>query len=354
MLVCLLVDSLRQLGHDATMMVGEPPPRWVPKGVDWTLTPEHPSRQLRHADAVVVGIWNVEEALSWGGPQVAHLIAGNEIALWPDKRELITSIYRQQTTKLVIADHLREELLADPGISATTIGTPIDLRAFQARGWRRPTAREVRILSVGADLNGPLAPLPFKGIAAQMEIIERARQDGDRFKFVRMSPRPDRHMSSELVDQQLIGFNLGRKPSRSFGWLEHRRNVARVYRSSDIYLSCSTKLEALGIPAIEAAAAGIPSVLPRIPSYAEIPELERCALFFEPGDLDEALRLLQTLIRDQGLRRRLGRAGERLGIERRFEPAEVARHLVAALDGATSPASSGPPADDAGLRRSSS
>ena len=335
--VCLLVDSLRRMGHDATAMVREPPPGWVPAGVDWTVSQDDPTAELASADAVVVGMWNVEEALATGAPRVAQMVAGNDMALWPSIHERLASIYSRPTTKLVITDHLRRALLVDPGVEAVTIGTPIDLEAFGPRRWRRRGSGPPRVLSVGADLEGIYAPLPFKGIATQMELVKRAREAGDLFEFVRMAPRADRYMDSDLIDRKLIGFDLGSRNSRDFGWEEHRRNVARVYRESDIYLSCSTEQEGLGIPAIEAAVSGVASVLPRIPSYAEIPELEQCALLHEPGDTEEALHNLRRLIADRDLRRKLGRAGPNLGLKERFDPDSVARRLLAAL-GYTSPA----------------
>jgi glycosyltransferase involved in cell wall biosynthesis len=67
--------------------------------------------------------------------------------------------------------------------------------------------------------------------------------------------------------------------------------------------------EGFGLPAVEAAACGAPVVLSDLPAHRET--LGRAALFFAPTDVAALARRLETVTRDDGLRRELGERAQR-------------------------------------------
>jgi glycosyltransferase involved in cell wall biosynthesis len=176
------------------------------------------------------------------------------------------------------------------------------------------------VLTVGPEPHGAFAPVPFKGIATVLEIVARAREAGAAIELVRLVPSADPLLDDERVDELHVGIEP--------------RGVPEIMRSCEVYVSGSTAAEGLGMPAVEAAASGLAGVLPAIPSYSEIPELERAALFYEPAAIEAAAEHLASLAADVELRRRLQEAGPQLGLAERFSPLEVARRIAAALESA--------------------
>jgi glycosyltransferase involved in cell wall biosynthesis len=314
--VLLIVDALRRLGHEAEVVADSPPPEWAPVEVPWR-TDENPQDLLGDADAVITGWTAVETALGAGVERVGHMCAGFEPHLWPDARERFEAIYRLPTVKLVVAPHLRDSIRAEYGIDAAVIGQPIDLSWFSPRSGGRSPESPLRVVTVGPEPSGPLAPVPFKGIRVVLEIVALAREQGVPIELVRVVPRHDELADAEEIDE----LHVGVPP----------RDIAAIYRSCDVYLSASTAAEGLGMPAVEAAASGIASVLPAIPSYRGIEGLEGAALVYEPGDLVAAAEMLARLAGDEQLRAGLGRAGAALDLQSQFDPDAVARRIVAAL-----------------------
>ena len=332
--VLLTVDALRALGHDASVVATQPAPGWAPVSVPWTVAEGRPPPWLEGADAVVTGMSGVEDALRTGAAVVGHLCAGYEKHLWPWLAEQVEYVYRLPTVKMVVAPHLQRTLRDDVGVDSFFVGTSLDASWFRRRGSRTAGGRRtagarrtrggpLRVLSVGADPGGRFAPVPFKGIANVIEVVRRLRDRGHDVELVRLAPRADPSMRSELVDERHVAVLP--------------REVPAVYHSCDIYLSASTEAEGLGKPAIEAAMSGLASVLPAIPPYEDIPDLAEAALLYPPGDLDEATRQMERLLADRELRERLQEAGPGLEIDHLFSPAAVAGRVVAALGQAGPP-----------------
>jgi glycosyltransferase involved in cell wall biosynthesis len=313
MMVILIVDALRELGHDAHVIADDAPPAWAPIEVPWQVA-EDPVSRLGSADAVLTGFAGVEPALAAGAEVVGHLCVGYEPHLWPHATEKLERVYRLPTVKLVIAPHLRRTLRREAGVESVVVGPPIDLRPFEPGP---SSAGAPRVLSVGSDPEGAFAPVPFKGIATVLEIAAAAREGGHALELVRLMPRYDGLAEDAAVDE----FHVGIEPAA----------VPAIYRSCDIYLGGSTAAEGFGMPAVEAAAAGLAGVLPAIPSFSEIEGLDQAALFYAPGDREEALAQLTRVLEDAELRGRLAAAGPRLGLAERYAPRGVAERIAAAL-----------------------
>lgn len=314
----LLVDALRQLGHDARALGPDRLPDWMPAEIPLDSGVPSP-RTLRDADAVVTGSSGIETALEAGVGVVAHLCTGYEPHLWPTVRERFEAIYRLPTLKLVIAPHLQRTLRRELGLDSVVVGSPIELSWFSPPP-PRTASGPMRVLVVGPEPNGPAAPVPFKGIATALEVVRRARRRGAEIELVRLTPREDSLLDSELVDEAHVAVPP--------------REVPEIYRSCDVYLGASTPAEGLGMPAFEAACSGLALVLPAIPSYLDVPELHEAALLYEPGDADAALGGLERLLADRELLERLRAAGPTLDLASRFSPIAVGRRVATALEAA--------------------
>lgn len=86
--------------------------------------------------------------------------------------------------------------------------------------------------------------------------------------------------------------------------------------------------ETFGFSVMESLAAGVPVVVSRHGALAEICLEDREGLAFRPGDAADLRRSLHRLLKDPGLRTRLGRNGRR-GAEDRFSERVHARKLLA-------------------------
>jgi phosphatidylinositol alpha-mannosyltransferase len=87
-------------------------------------------------------------------------------------------------------------------------------------------------------------------------------------------------------------------------------NLARYYRTADVYCAPSTGFESFGIVLLEGMAAGVPVVASDIPGYRCVLDdgvqgvlVEPCA----PGSLGQAI---VNLLRDPARRAQMGQAGQ--------------------------------------------
>ena len=319
----LIARELIELGHEVEMLGQSTPGAWAPVEVPIRPGSLDDPDAARGADAVITGSFGAEAALAAGAPVVCQLLTGYEPDLWPARRDHFERIFRLPTLKLAIAAHIRDSLRRDFGIDSVLIGAPIDLAPFAASAGTPSvpdSGARIRALTVGPEPRGAHAPVPFKGIAQVLEIVTAVRERGHELELVRLTPREDELAASSVVDELHVGIPPARVPA--------------IYRSCDVYVGASTAAEGLGMPAVEAACAGLALLLPAIPSYLGIEGLERCARFYEPGDVAAAVAGLSELLDDPALRERLATAGPVAGFERQFSPRRVAERAAGAIDAA--------------------
>ena len=84
------------------------------------------------------------------------------------------------------------------------------------------------------------------------------------------------------------------------------RDLPRLYADADIYAAVST-YEPFGVTIREAAAAGLPLICSRVAGAAGDVAIDgRNAILINPGAVDQVAGALSRLVRDSGLRRRMG------------------------------------------------
>jgi glycosyltransferase involved in cell wall biosynthesis len=107
--------------------------------------------------------------------------------------------------------------------------------------------------------------------------------------------------------------------------------LAECYAAADAAVFLS-EYEGFGLPALEAAARGVPLVVSRRPALGEI--FGEAALLVEPRDVGAIAGALDRLLREEALRQSLASRGRALAA--RYSWAETATQTLRALHGATS------------------
>lgn len=101
---------------------------------------------------------------------------------------------------------------------------------------------------------------------------------------------------------------------------------ARFYKTADIFCAPSTGQESFGIVLLEAMAAGRAIVASDIHGYKRVVQRNSTGLLVEPKDADALAATLERLVRDAGLRQRLGEAATVRAHE--YDWRHVAQQLV--------------------------
>jgi len=96
---------------------------------------------------------------------------------------------------------------------------------------------------------------------------------------------------------------------RFTGWVDEP-TLEGLYRAADCFVFPSLA-EGFGLPVLEALLRGVPVACSRIGSLEEV--AGEAALYFEPTDVGEISRALETILSDAGLRERLSNAGPAQG-----------------------------------------
>ena len=102
---------------------------------------------------------------------------------------------------------------------------------------------------------------------------------------------------------------------------------AAAFRALDVVVHASTEREQFGLVIAEAMACGRPVVISGSGGATELAVENINALVCAPGDADALAGRITRLVADPELRRRFGRAGRELAVER-FARRRLARALV--------------------------
>jgi glycosyltransferase involved in cell wall biosynthesis len=171
----------------------------------------------------------------------------------------------------------------------------IDPRIFHPNG-RRAWGENgrIRILSVGPTQVG------FKGIPDTLRAIKLLKEKGIEIEFIRVSPQlPSEEEQDEKVVYQYYT-NL------------KEQEMAELYRNADIFISSSLEGEGFGLPAMEALACGVPSILTEISSYKHFSEKGDFAYFVPTHRPDRIAQGVLAFIEGLGFRERCIESGLRV------------------------------------------
>ncbi len=238
------------------------------------------------------------------------------------RRLLVAASIAASHTVLVCSDFTRRELARLFPHCATRarhvpLGPDEDLPPPPARDEARAALGigGPLVLTVGAILNRRCLPELLRATAVLCRTHPKLVVDvvGEN----RTHPRAD---LSRLASQLGIEGNV-----RLSGFVDEQGLAAR-YAAADAAVFLS-EYEGFGLPALEAAARGVPLVVSRRPSLGEV--FGEAALPVEPRDESAIAAALDSVLRDPALDQRLRAAGRALA--RSFSWAETARLTRAAL-----------------------
>lgn len=310
------VQMLKEDGYDVTLFTNKVKDSWDLKEKPVIMKPDD-LRDLSGFDIIVASIYHdVRMLFSKGARKLVHLCQGYEpidylsriagesvteryqrkgflsllesrLDLLKFKRRIrqIEAVYDLPTFKAAVSKHLVQLLENKYRQRCALIQNGIDLNVFRPAPERIWGANgRIRILSVGS------ADVGFKGIADTLDAVEFLKRKGIEVELIRVSPGipSRREKEGDLVHQFLTGVQ--------------ERKMAELYREADIFISSSLEGEGFGLPAIEALASGVPSILTDISTYGNFHENKDFA-YFVPTHSPEKIALgIETFMSDAGFR----------------------------------------------------
>lgn len=283
-------DALIARGHQVSIATRGLPLRWRRSRADWIYVEDFHTIDTSTFDVVVATFWTtIEPAFRIAGERAVHLCQGFEgsFTAYESQRELIEQAYARPLPRWTVAPHLNEAL-ARFGTEVTWIGQVVDDEFF--RPLRPEPSDPPRVLLVGA------SQIDFKGIDVGYGAVQHARWNGASFDLIRISPwAPAGDEPRELAAEFHVGLDA--------------LSMARVVQSCDYFIGPSRRDEGFGLPAAEAMASCIPTVLSRIPSFLSFSEKTDFALFADEDDPIGMGDLLEELLSDEECARRLSKRG---------------------------------------------
>jgi glycosyltransferase involved in cell wall biosynthesis len=197
----------------------------------------------------------------------------------------IESIYALPTIKAAVSRHLAELIERRFHQKCFLIQNGIDSNIFyphERKDWGENG--KIKILSVGPMQVG------FKGIPDTLQAIKILREKGIPLEFTRVSPYPpsENEEVGRVVNQYYM--NLREK------------EMVELYRNTDIFISSSLEGEGFGLPAMEALACGVPSILTEISSYKNFDEKMDFAYFVPIHRPDKIAEGVLAFMEDRELR----------------------------------------------------
>jgi glycosyltransferase involved in cell wall biosynthesis len=209
--------------------------------------------------------------------------------------EKIESAYALPTVKAAVSKHLKDLIERRYQQPCFLIQNGIDPGIFYpdpGRTWGENG--QIKVLSVGSTNVG------FKGIPDTLEAIKRVKEKGIDLHLIRVSPQTP---SQQEKGGRLVDAYYTNVPEEE---------MAALYRRTDLFISSSLEGEGFGLPAMEALASGVPSILTDISSYRNFGQGDDFAYFVPTRRPDRIADGVVALIRDGALRQRCVEAGKRV------------------------------------------
>jgi len=296
-------DALTDLGHEVTLVTKGGPLTWRSSRAQWRYVSAFEELDAAPFDFVVGTFWTtLAVARSLAGDRAVHFCQGYEggFTAYQPQRALIDEAYRLPLPKITVSPHLVPICRAFYD-DATYVGQIVDEAFFQSHS---PHDGRRRILMVGP------AQADFKGIDVGYEAVRRARELGAEFDLIRASQWPaTEDEPAELASEFHVALPT--------------QEMARLFASCDVFLGPSRAEEGFGLPAAEAMASGVPSVLSEIPSFLSWDVVHDYAAFAANGDGLGAR--LAGVLADPTLAGRLAQRGRE--VVEQFRAERTARRL---------------------------
>lgn len=311
------LELLAEAGHDSFLATPAAEPDWYHLKVPIYPIKSLDANSIPKADIIVATSWTTVKPVveSKNGIPV-HLCQGYE----GDYRELhshkaaIDDVYSYNIPKLTVSHHLTKFLRERFNGEIYYVGQMLDrdifypLQDMQSEDLERPFS----ILVVGP------FQVNFKNIVSALKGIKLAKKRLKRpVRVIRVSQFPLSDEEKEIIAPDAYHFRV---PQHQMG---------RFYRDADLFISMSKEAEGFGLPAVEAMACGVPTILSTISSYTSFNETTNYSLFVNPSDPQSLADAIVEISNDRSLRERLVRRG--IKVAGKFTKENLQKRLNSAL-----------------------
>ncbi len=310
-------EALSEAGYDIRILSKDKGPDWYPLKLPVTQVSGFDSSTIPASDIIVGTFWpTVRDAYKSGRGLTVHLCQGYEGSYkeYSNIKHEIDEVYSLKIPKLTVSQHLNNFLSEKFNADTYYVGQMLDRDIFYTSKNRQTDSKPapLNILVIGP-FEGSFKNIPttLKGIKLASKKLKES------LKLTRVSQFPLSYEEESII-----------KPD-----VYHHRvpypGIGDIYRASDIFISMSTEEEGFGLPALEAMACGIPTILSRIPSYLGFDDTQEFAIFVEstPEAVSEAIK---RLYKNVDLRRSLSKKG--LSVAKKFTKESVLSRLTGAFE----------------------
>ncbi len=283
-------DALISRGHSLRIVTKGEPLNWRSSNAEWTYVNDFHEYDASSDDFVVGTFWlTLTPAYDIAGDRAVHLCQGYEgfTSAYANIVPQIEAAYRLPLPKLVVAKSLIPVCQRFTN-DVTYIGQIVDDAFFRAL---TPPEREpMRVLLSGE------SQAEVKGIDEGYGAVAHARWFHQKFDLIRVSPwAPGREEPLDGVQEFHVALT--------------NSEMTRLMHSCDVLIAPNHRDEGFGLPAAEALASGIPTVMTAIPSYQSFDETRDFTLFAPEENAIELGEKLIELLTDAELRDRLRKRG---------------------------------------------
>ncbi len=283
-------DALIARGHRVRMVTKGVPITWRRSDAEFVFVDDFRHYDAHDDDFLVGTFWvTVPRAYELAPEKAVHLCQGYEgsfTAYQPIRHE-IDAAYRLPIPKLVVSKTLIP-ICKQFTDDVTFIGQLVDDEFY--RPHIPPENDPPRVLLVGQ------SQADLRGIEEGYGAVAHARWFHQKLELVRVSPwAPSREEPLDSVDEFHVALTTS--------------EMTRLMHSCDVLLAPNHKEEGFGLPAAEALASGLATVLTSIPSYLSFDDAHDYALFAPEQNAVELGERLIELLGDGQLRARLRKRG---------------------------------------------
>jgi len=305
-------DALIARGHRVRIVTKGGPLTWRRSDAELVYVDNFRDYDARDDDFVVGTFWvTVPAAYEIARERAVHLCQGYEgafTAYQPIKNE-IDAAYRLPIPKLVVSTSLIP-ICREFSDDVTYIGQIVDDEFYRPR--LPPENEPLRVLLSGQ------SQADLKGIDEGYGAVAHARWFHQKLELVRVSPwAPSREEPLDSVDEFHVALTTN--------------EMTRLMHSCDVLIAPNHAEEGFGLPAAEALASGLATVMTSIPSYLSFDDAHDYALFAPEQNAVELGEKLIELLSDEPMRARLRKRGREVAEQWRSE--HVAGRLEAFFSG---------------------
>lgn len=311
------LELLAEAGYEAFLTTPADKPDWYSLKVPVQKIEKLEPSLIPSADIVVATSWRTISPVYESKKGIpVHFCQGYE----GDYKELnvhkadIDRVYSLDIPKLTISPHLdkflRERFDADTYYIGQMLNRDI---FFPLESRHRPINSPVRVLIVGPfEVDVKNIPTALMGVRLTLNKIPQ------RIELIRVSQFPLSEAEKRIIIPHVYHFCVS------------YYKMGDIYREADVFISTSKEAEGFGLPALEAMACGVPTILSKIPSYMSFDERQDYSIFVEPSDAEAVMMAIIQIVSDKNLRKRLIQRG--LEVAQKFTKELVLGRLSAAFE----------------------